>query len=62
MKRNNVRTSEELATLASHLLAGRCEQELQAEMLSILDKLFDKLFIEDLAKRLAGSVLSNRRE
>lgn len=58
MKRNSVRTSEELATLASHLLAGRCEQELQAEMLSILDE----LFIEDLAKRLAGSVLSNRRE
>ncbi len=58
MKRNSVRTSEELATLASHLLAGRCEQELQAEMQSILDE----LFIEDLAKRLAGSVLSNRRE
>lgn len=58
MKRNSVRASEELATLASHLLAGRCEQELQAEMQSILDE----LFIEDLAKRLAGSVLSNRRE
>lgn len=58
MKRNSVRTSEELATLASNLLAGRREQEFQAAMQSILDE----LFIEDLAKRLAGSVLSNRRE
>lgn len=58
MKRNSVRTSEELATLASNLLAGRREQEFQAAMQSILDE----LFIEELAKRLAGSVLSNRRE
>lgn len=58
MKRNSVRTSAELATLASNLLAGRREQEFQAAMQSILDE----LFIEDLAKRLAGSVLSNRRE
>lgn len=58
MKRNSVRASAELATLASNLLAGRREQEFQAAMQSILDE----LFIEDLAKRLAGSVLSNRRE
>ena len=58
MERNSVRTSEELATLASNLLAGRREQEFQAAMQSILDE----LFIEELAKRLAGSVLSNRRE
>lgn len=58
MERNSVRASAELATLASHLLAGRREQEFQAAMQSILDE----LFIEDLAKRLAGSVLSNRRE
>lgn len=58
MKRNSVRTSAELATLASNLLAGRREQEFQAAMQSILDE----LFIEELAKRLAGSVLSNRRE
>ena len=58
MERNSVRASAELATLASNLLAGRREQEFQAAMQSILDE----LFIEDLAKRLAGSVLSNRRE
>ena len=58
MRRNSVRTSAELATLASNLLAGRREQEFQAAMQSILDE----LFIEELAKRLAGSVLSNRRE
>lgn len=58
MKRNSVRTSAELAALASNLLAGRREQEFQAAMQSILDE----LFIEELAKRLAGSVLSNRRE
>lgn len=58
MERNSVRTSAELATLASNLLAGRREQEFQAAMQSILDE----LFIEELAKRLAGSVLSNRRE
>lgn len=58
MERNSVRTSAELATLASNLLAGRREQEFQAAMQSILDE----LSIEELAKRLAGSVLSNRRE
>lgn len=58
MAKNSVRTSEELATLASNLLAGRREQEFQAAMQSILNE----LFIEELAKRLAGSVLSNRRE
>lgn len=58
MERNSVRTSAELATLASNLLAGRREQEFQAAMQSILDE----LCIEELAKRLAGSVLSNRRE
>lgn len=58
MEKNSVRTSAELATLASNLLAGRREQEFQAAMQSILDE----LFIEELAKRLAGSVLSNRRE
>lgn len=58
MERNSVRTSAELATLASNLLAGRREQEFQAAMQSILDE----LLIEELAKRLAGSVLSNRRE
>lgn len=58
MERNSVRASAELATLASNLLAGRRDQEFQAAMQSILDE----LFIEELAKRLAGSVLSNRRE
>lgn len=58
MGKNSVRTSAELATLASNLLDGRRMEEFGLEVQSVLDA----LFIEDLAKRLAGSVLSNRRE
>lgn len=58
MERNSVRTSAELATLASNLLAGRRMEEFGLEVQSVLDA----LLIEELAKRLAGSVLSNRRE
>lgn len=58
MERNSVRTSAELATLASNLLAGRREEMFDIAVQSVLDE----LFIEELAKRLAGSVLSNRRE
>lgn len=58
MERNSVRTSAELATLASNLLAGRYEEELNIALQSVLDD----ILIKELAMRLAGSVLSNRRE
>lgn len=58
MEKNSVRTSAELATLASNLLAGRREEELELAVQSVLDE----IFIKELVKRLAGSVLSNRRE
>ena len=58
MERNSVRTSAELATLASNLLAGRYEDELDIALQSVLDK----ILIKELAMRLAGLVLSNRRE
>lgn len=58
MERNSVRTSAELATLASNLLAGRCEEELGIALQSVLDE----ILIKELAMRLAGSVLSNRRK
>ncbi len=58
MEKNSVRTSAELATLASNLLAGRRMEEFGLAVQSVLDA----LLIKELAKRLAGSVLSNRRE
>ena len=58
MKQNSVRTSVELATLASNILADRRKEEIA----DILQRLVDELYLDEIAKRLAGSVLSNRRK
>lgn len=58
MKQNSVRTSAELAMLASNILADRRKEEIA----DILQRLVDELYLDEIAKRLAGSVLSNRRK
>ena len=58
MKQNSVRTSAELATLASNILADRRKEEIA----DILQRLVDELYLDEIAKRLSGSVLSNRRK
>lgn len=67
MAKNNVRTSSEMATIASHTLFGDFDTA-YVEMLArvLLDgaeayRMEHDAWIEELAQSLAGSVLSNRR-
>lgn len=62
MAKNSIRTSSEVATIASHALADRVDDAF-TEMLAqqILRGVeFDRL-VDEIMKSLAGSALSNRR-
>ena len=61
--KNKIRTSQSMATVASHTLAGRLDdafvEMLVRNLLSGIDE--HKALIEQLAASLAGSALANRR-
>lgn len=62
MAKNSIRTSAEIASMASHTLAGRIDDAF-AEMLAqqlLRGVEFDRL-VDEIMKSLAGSALSNRR-
>ena len=62
MAKNSIRTSAEVASVASHALAGRIDDafmEMIAQNL-LHGNEFDRL-VDEIMKSLAGSALSNRR-
>lgn len=63
MEKNSVRTSSEMATIASHALAGRFDQAALAMCINnLLLKIEAEEIAEEIMKSLAGSTLSNRRD
>lgn len=61
MERNNVRTSRTLATVASHTMTGRIDDAFIEMIINNLLNPAEDDWIEELAKSLAASTLSNRR-
>lgn len=61
MKRNSVRTSETMATVASHSMAGRLDDAFVEMLVNNLLRPVEDDWIEEIVKSLAASVLSNRR-
>ena len=64
IQKNGIRSGEEIATIASHVLANRLDD-------ATLDRIVDSLhsgvqdrdsLIDEIAQSLAGSVLANRRK
>ena len=61
MAYNNVRTSQTMATVASHAMSGRLDDAFVEMLVNDLLSPVEDDWIEELAKSLAGSVLANRR-
>lgn len=61
MKRNSVRTSENMATVASHTMAGRLDDAFVEMLVNNLLLPVEEDWLDEIAKSLAASVLSNRR-
>ena len=61
MKRNRVRTSATMATVASHTMSGRLDDAFVEMIVNNLLGLSEKDWLDEIAKSLAASVLSNRR-
>lgn len=58
---NTIRTSETMATIASHSLAGREREAFIEMMVNLLMCPTDEDYRKELVRSLAASVLSNRR-